>query len=94
MKKQDEKIIDGIESVNNELYDDMYVNELENRLETDPLLSGGLLDLISSGNAAPGDIDFCANVILVVDILFANMELINLFINCICMEKHTYTVYV
>ncbi len=58
MKKQDEKIIDGIESVNNELYDDMYVNELENRLETDPLLSGGLLDLISSGNAAPGDIDF------------------------------------
>ena len=54
MKKKD---IQGIESMNKDLYDEMYVNELESRLETDPLLATGLLDLVSSANAAPEDID-------------------------------------
>ena len=58
MKKKD---IQGIESMNKDLYDEMYVNELESRLETDPLLANGLLDLVSSANAAPEDIDLLCN---------------------------------
>lgn len=48
MKKKITKVVDGIESINNELFDEMFVNELETRLETDPLLTNGLLDLMSS----------------------------------------------
>lgn len=51
------KNVNGIESINKDLYDEMYVNELETRLETDPLLANGLLDLVSSVNASPEDID-------------------------------------
>lgn len=54
MEKQITKAVDGIESINNELFDEMFINELETRLETDPLLTNGLLDLMSSQN---GDID-------------------------------------
>lgn len=58
MKEKMEKTIDGINSINSDLYDDMYVNELEKRLETDPLLANGLLNLLSTGGMDPGNIDF------------------------------------
>ena len=32
-------------SLNDELYDDFYVQELEERLETDPLIAGGLIEM-------------------------------------------------
>ena len=41
--KNDEK--DELVSLNDKLYDEFYVQELEERLETDPLIVGGLLDL-------------------------------------------------
>ncbi|MCX4332149.1 MAG: hypothetical protein OSJ25_01710 [Paramuribaculum sp.] len=40
--KKEERII----SLNDDLYDSMFLEELEVRLETDPLLPGGLIDLI------------------------------------------------
>jgi hypothetical protein len=40
MKKNEEII-----SLNTELYDDFFVQELEVRLETDPLMLGGLMDI-------------------------------------------------
>lgn len=48
---------DGIVSVNNELYDDVFVNELESRLETDPLMANGLLNLVSTVDATSDDVD-------------------------------------
>lgn len=35
-----------IESITTDLYDDCFIQELENRLETDPLFPGGLVELI------------------------------------------------
>lgn len=43
MKKEKELI-----SLNEKLYDEFYVQELEARLETDPLLVGGLFDFFTS----------------------------------------------
>jgi hypothetical protein len=43
MKKNEEII-----SLNTELYDDFFVQELEVRLETDPLMLGGLMELLES----------------------------------------------
>jgi hypothetical protein len=42
MKKNEEII-----SLNTDLYDDFFVQELEVRLETDPLMLGGLMELFS-----------------------------------------------
>lgn len=44
--KNDEK--DELVSLNDKLYDEFYVQELEKRLETDPLVVGGLLDFFFS----------------------------------------------
>lgn len=51
MKTNLKTSIDGIESVNDALCDEMFVNELENRLETDPLLTNGLLNLVATQDA-------------------------------------------
>lgn len=40
MKKNEELV-----SLNDELFNDFFVNELEKRLETDPLVGGGLAEL-------------------------------------------------
>lgn len=42
MKQNDDLI-----SLNDELFNDFFVNELEKRLETDPLVGGGLAELFS-----------------------------------------------
>ena len=44
--KNDEK--DELVSLNDKLYDEFYVQELEKRLETDTLVVGGLLDFFSA----------------------------------------------
>ncbi|WP_302591070.1 hypothetical protein [uncultured Muribaculum sp.] len=44
MKKLDERIL----SINDDLFDELYLQELENRLETDPLLPGGLIELVNA----------------------------------------------
>ncbi len=51
---------DELVSLNDKLYDEFYLQELEERLETDPLLIGGLLDLFSD---TQGDmsIERCVN---------------------------------
>lgn len=46
MKKENQRII----SLNQELYDGMFLEELEQRLETDPIMAGGLVDLMGSEN--------------------------------------------
>ena len=43
-----------IVSMNDEIYDSMFLEELEERLETDPLVPGGLINLIG-GDAVPMD---------------------------------------
>ena len=45
MKKKEER---ELISLNEKLYDDFYVQELEARLETDPLLVGGLIDFFTA----------------------------------------------
>ena len=42
------KGVDGITSVNSGLFDGLYLKELEERLETDPLMADGLLNLVST----------------------------------------------
>lgn len=39
-----------IVSLNENLYDDFFVQELEARLETDPLIVGGLVDMFSGAD--------------------------------------------
>jgi hypothetical protein len=46
IKKNTEKNVEII-SLNTDLYDDFFVQELEVRLETDPLMLGGLMELFS-----------------------------------------------
>ncbi len=50
MKKNVERKIEGIDSISQELCDDFYVNELEKRLETDPLVTNGLLELVTTND--------------------------------------------
>ena len=51
MKEKNVKTcFDAIDSISNDLCDEMFVNELEKRLETDPLIPNGLLDLVSTDN--------------------------------------------
>lgn len=45
MKKKEER---ELISLNEKLYDEFYVQELEARLETDPLLVGGLIDFFTA----------------------------------------------
>ncbi|MDR1227227.1 MAG: hypothetical protein LBK47_10090 [Prevotellaceae bacterium] len=45
-KKQEES--GELISLNEQLYDEFFVQELESRLETDPLMVGGLLDSLTS----------------------------------------------
>lgn len=57
MKK--EKInVKRITSINEDLYDGMFLEELEQRLETDAIMAGGLLDLVGGEN---DDICDCNN---------------------------------
>jgi hypothetical protein len=41
-----------LNSLNDKLYDEFFVQQLESRLETDPLMVGGLLDLFDSQSAS------------------------------------------
>lgn len=61
MKKNVERKIDGIDSISKELCDDIYVNELEKRLETDPLLTNGLLDLVTTNDVGLNGINLLCN---------------------------------
>jgi hypothetical protein len=45
LPKQEE---DELVSLNGSLYDEFYIQELESRLETDPLIVGGLADFFTS----------------------------------------------
>jgi len=40
-------------SLNENLFDEMFLQELENRLETDPLLPNGLVDLMDDSSVNP-----------------------------------------
>jgi hypothetical protein len=46
-----------LKSLNEKLYDDFFVQELDSRLETDPLMMGGLVDLFDSQDSS--QLDFC-----------------------------------
>jgi hypothetical protein len=46
-----------LKSLNEKLYDDFFVQELDSRLETDPLMTGGLFDLFESQDSA--QLDLC-----------------------------------
>jgi len=48
MKKQNDELV----SLNENLYDEFYLEELESRLETDPFTVGGLIDFFSSSEDA------------------------------------------
>jgi hypothetical protein len=52
MKKifKDTKKNEEIISMNTDLYDEFFVQELESRLETDPLMLGGLMELFGTCN--------------------------------------------
>lgn len=52
--KNDEK--DELVSLNDKLYDEFYVQELEERLETDPLIVGGLLDLFTDSTDSTNEL--------------------------------------
>ena len=52
--KNDEK--DELVSLNDKLYDEFYVHELEERLETDPLIVGGLLDLFTDSTDSANEL--------------------------------------
>lgn len=47
-----QKLNADLASVNESLYDEMFIQKLENRLETDPLAVGGLVDLVNSSDDA------------------------------------------
>ena len=42
--------------MNEALCDELYVQQLEERLETDPLMVGGLLDLLSTKSSVNADL--------------------------------------
>jgi hypothetical protein len=46
-------------SLNENLYDDFFINELEKRLETDPLMGGGVLELFGGGIEAQAECFTC-----------------------------------
>lgn len=51
------KVNSDLASVNEGLYDELFIQKLENRLETDPLATGGLIDLINTED--PSTMDWC-----------------------------------
>lgn len=57
MKELKKNEMVGIQPVNEELCDEMFVHELEKRLETDPLMTNGLLDLVTTMDASSEDVD-------------------------------------
>lgn len=57
MKSETKSEMAGISPVSNDLYDEMFVHELENRLETDPLMANGLLDLVTTMDASTDEVD-------------------------------------
>lgn len=59
MKQREEKVADILVSVNSDLCDEMYVQELEKRLETDPLITNGLLNFVASTSDAYAQSDWC-----------------------------------
>lgn len=63
---ENKKTSKGIDSeeftpMNTEL-SEFFVEELEQRLETDPLIVGGLLDLFSSSHNQPGSVEMACGV--------------------------------
>lgn len=44
-------------SMNDRIYDEFYIQQLESRLETDPLMAGGLLDFMSVHAQASSDVE-------------------------------------
>jgi len=40
-------------SLNDNLFSEMFLQELENRLETDPLMPNGLVDLVGDSSVTP-----------------------------------------
>lgn len=66
MKQKKENAADILISVNKNLCDDMYVQELEKRLETDPLMTNGLLNFVTdTSDLVRSEGDWC---------LFCNIE--------------------
>lgn len=57
MKELKKNAVAGIQPVSEELCDEMFVHELEKRLETDPLMANGLLDLVTTMDASSEDVD-------------------------------------
>lgn len=60
METKEKKNVE-IESVNDKLYDDLFVQELEERLETDPLAANGLFNFfnLSSNANSASNLDWC-----------------------------------
>lgn len=52
MKELKKNAVLGIKPMNENLCDEMFVHELEKRLETDPLMANGLLDLVTTMDAS------------------------------------------
>lgn len=49
-----------LKSMNDRIYDEFYIQQLESRLETDPLMAGGLLDFMSvNAQTSPGAEVYC-----------------------------------
>lgn len=46
-----------LKSMNDRIYDEFYIQQLESRLETDPLMAGGLFDFMSVHTQASPDIE-------------------------------------
>ena len=71
LKKQQEII-----SLNDNLFSEMFLQELENRLETDPLMPNGLVDLVGDSSVSP--LCTCTkqpmrNVTVIKQVLFLNL---------------------
>lgn len=60
MKELKKNEVAGIKPVNEDLCDEMFVHELEKRLETDPLMANGLLDLVTTMDASEDTDLLCA----------------------------------
>jgi len=58
---KDSKKENRIISMNDDLYDSMFLEELEVRLETDPLVPGGLLNLVDGVASADCGVDCDCN---------------------------------
>ena len=58
LDKEDVKLL----PVNNELYDELFIQQLEQRLETDPLAANGLLSFFDNGMAGEDVSVLCSKI--------------------------------